>query len=129
MLTQSTYSASGSGNGGRGANGASGTTYGSAGSGGGGGGGAGSIGNGTVSAQQTKSFRNTGSTPSSVDARAEVSIYPRSGGDGGAGGAGGAGAAGCIIIYYGVAKTVKTGAIIGADNLIRLDRYGRLMVG
>lgn len=129
MLTQSTYSASSSGNGGRGANGAPGSTYGSAGSGGGGGGGAGAIGNGTVSAQQTKSFRNTGSTSSSVDARAEVSIYPRSGGDGGAGGAGGAGAAGCIIIYYGVAKTVKTGAIIGSDNLIRLDKYGRLMVG
>lgn len=126
---ESTYGACASGSGGRGANGAAGATYGSAGSGGGGGGGGGAISNATVSAQQNTSFRNTGSSTSYVDARAEVSIRPRSGGDGGAGGAGGAGAAGCIIIYYGVAKTVKTGAIIGSDNLIRLDKYGRLMVG
>lgn len=126
---KSTYGACASGSGGRGANGAAGATYGSAGSGGGGGGGAGAISNASVSAQQNSSFRNTGSSTADVDARAEVSIYPRSGGDGGAGGSGGAGAAGCIIIYYGVAKTVKTGAIIGSDNLIRLDKYGRLMVG
>lgn len=56
-------------------------------------------------------------------------MYPRSGGDGGAGGLGGAGKEGCIILYYGVEKEVKTGAIIGSDNLIRLDKYGRLMVG
>lgn len=126
---KSTYGACASGSGGRGANGAAGATYGSAGSGGGGGGGAGAISNATVSAQQNSSFRNTGSTSSTVTARAEVSIYPRSGGDGGAGGSGGAGAAGCIIIYYGVAREVKSGAIIGSDNLIRLDKYGRLMVG
>lgn len=126
---ESTYGACASGSGGRGANGAAGATYGSAGSGGGGGGGAGAISNASVSAQQNSSFRNTGSTSSTVTARAEVSIYPRSGGDGGAGGSGGAGAAGCIIIYYGVAREVKSGAIIGSDNLIRLDKYGRLMVG
>lgn len=126
---ESTYGACASGSGGRGANGAAGATYGSAGSGGGGGGGAGAISNASVSAQQNSSFRNTGSTSSTVTARAEVSIYPRSGGNGGAGGSGGAGAAGCIIIYYGVAREVKSGAIIGSDNLIRLDKYGRLMVG
>ena len=126
---ESTYGACASGSGGRGANGAAGATYGSAGSGGGGGGGAGAISNASVSAQQNSSFRNTGSTSSTITARAEVSIYPRSGGDGGAGGSGGAGAAGCIIIYYGVAREVKSGAIIGSDNLIRLDKHGRLMVG
>lgn len=126
---ESTYGSCASGSGGRGANGAAGATYGSAGSGGGGGGGAGAISNASVSAQQNSSFRNTGSTSSTITARAEVSIYPRSGGDGGAGGSGGAGAAGCIIIYYGVAREVKSGAIIGSDNLIRLDKHGRLMVG
>ena len=128
MNATSDYSASASGSGGRGANGASGATYGSAGSGGGGGGGAGAISNGSVSAQHSISIQNA---PGQVIlmAWAEVSIYPRSGGDGGAGGAGGAGASGCIIIYYGVARKVKSGAIIGSEGKIRLDRYGRLMVG
>lgn len=120
---------SSSGDGGRGANGAPGDTYGSAGSGGAGGGGAGAIGNGSVSAQHTYRNRNTGTSSITIGSRSEVSIYPRSGGNGGAGGSGGAGAAGCIIIYYGVAKEVKSGAIIGAEGKIRLDKYGRLMVG
>ena len=125
----SNYGACASGSGGAGARGANGATYGSAGSGGGGGGGGGAIGNGSVSAQLSGTFTSSSSGSQRASIESEVSIYPRSGGDGGAGGAGGAGAAGCIIIYYGVAKTVKTGAIIGSDNLIRLDKYGRLMVG
>lgn len=118
-----------SGSGGAGANGPAGETYGSGGSGGGGGGGAGAIGSGSVSAQQQSSVYNSGSSNGTWTISAEVRMYPRSGGDGGAGGLGGAGKEGCIILYYGVEKEVKTGAIIGSDNLIRLDKYGRLMVG
>lgn len=118
-----------SGSGGAGANGPAGETYGSGGSGGAGGGGAGAIGSGSVSAQQQSSVYNSGSSNGTWTISAEVRMYPRSGGDGGAGGLGGAGKEGCIILYYGVEKEVKTGAIIGSDNLIRLDKYGRLMVG
>lgn len=118
-----------SGSGGAGANGPAGETYGSGGSGGGGGGGAGAIGSGSVSAQQQSSVYNSGSSNGTWTISAEVRMYPRSGGDGGAGGLGGAGKEGCIILYYGVEKEVKTGAIIGSDNLIRLGKYGRLMVG
>lgn len=121
---------SASGDGGDGANGTPGETYGSSGSGGGGGGGAGGIGNCTANAQHTVSATNDTQSPSyTLDAWARTIVPPQGGGNGGAGGLGGAGKEGCIIIYYGVAKTVKTGAIIGSDNLIRLDKYGRLMVG
>lgn len=118
-----------SGSGGNGANGPDGETYGSAGSGGAGGGGAGAIGSGSVSAQQQSSVQNTGSSDGTWNITAEVRMYPRRGGNGGSGGIGGAGKEGCIILYYGVAHKVRTGAIIGSDNLIRLGKYGRLMVG
>lgn len=34
-----------------------------------------------------------------------------------------------IILFYSKPIETPEGAIIGSDNLIRLDKYGRLMVG
>ena len=49
--------------------------------------------------------------------------YPGNGSDGGDGGDG------IIILYYRKPIETESGAIIGSDNKIRLDKYGRLMVG
>lgn len=49
--------------------------------------------------------------------------YPGDGSDGGDGGDG------IIILYYSLPVTKDSGAIIGSEGRIRLDKYGRLMVG
>lgn len=58
-----------------------------------------------------------------VDVKAGSSGTPGAGSNGGVGGPGG------IILYYRLPVTKDSGAIIGSDNKIRLDKYGRLMVG
>lgn len=118
--------------GGNGANGAPGQTYGSSGSGGGGGGGAGAIGGSSGNLNVTVGYPSPMSSTTGTT-RIAVSITCNSNRgtavNGGTGGAGGSGADGCIILYFGVQKTIKNGAVMGADNKIRLDKLGRLMVG
>lgn len=55
--------------------------------------------------------------------------YAGDSGDRGAGSRGGVGGDGIIILYYRRPVLVTSGAIMGADNKIRLDKLGRLMVG
>ena len=114
------------GGGGAGANGEDGKTYGSAGSGGHGGGGAGGSGNMSASASSSGSVKKTadGSITLRYYSNCHYSgFWIRGGG----GGSGGKGMPGCIIIYYGVKKTVETGPIV-ADGKLFLDKFGRRMV-
>jgi hypothetical protein len=55
--------------------------------------------------------------------------YAGDSGDRGAGSSGGVGGDGIIILYYRRPVLVTSGAIMGADNKIRLDKFGRMMVG
>ena len=118
--------------GGNGANGKAASTFGSSGNGGGGGGGAGATGSASGNISHTSGYP---STPASTTSTMTTSMSTwctassTTSVPGGLGGQGGAGADGCIILYYGVAKKVKSGAIMGSDGKIRLDKYGRLMVG
>lgn len=56
-------------------------------------------------------------------------VYAGNSGNPGAGSDGGDGGDGIIILYYRKPIETESGAIIGSDNKIRLDKYGRLMVG
>ena len=73
---------------------------------------------------------------------AEVSVSPKSGssipnniylnqgtpGEGGNGSDGGQGGDGCIIVYYRIPKTIKSGSVTDKTGRFILDRTGRLMV-
>lgn len=115
------------GSGGTGANGRNGETYGSAGSGGHGGGGAGASGSYTGSASVSGSATRVNSNTGQVSFEARVGrisvMIP-----GGSGGNGGSGMPGCIIVYYGVQTTEKSGPIVTSDNHYFLDKYGRRVV-
>ena len=64
-----------------------------------------------------------------AESTADIQTYEGQPGPGGNGGKGGPGGDGMIILFYSKPIETPEGAIIGSDNLIRLDKYGRLMVG
>ena len=115
------------GAGGDGADGDDAVTYGSSGGGGHGGGGCGAIGavsnSATLSASVNVLLRSSGT----ISAWAQCQKFNLSA-RGGEGGRGGRGKEGCIIIYYGVKSTVKTGPVVTAQNKYLLDKYGRKVV-
>lgn len=117
--------------GGDGALGQSGETFGSAGSGGGGGGGGGAPGSASLSSQITLSIRchnDENYVPAAGSATARIDLNGDRAGQGGLGGAGGAGAPGCIILYYGIQKTIRSGPIATRNGKFLLDRHGRRII-
>lgn len=117
------------GGGGNGANGEDAKTYGSAGNGGSGGGGAGATGSATASASSSITAVSERYTNDIDVADADSAVRLQGAWTmGGAGGKGGAGAAGCIIVYYGVRKTIETGQVVDGQNRLFLDKFGRRLV-
>lgn len=64
-----------------------------------------------------------------IEYTGDIRTFEGNPGPGGNGGKGGPGGDGMIILFYSKPIETPEGAIIGSDNLIRLDKYGRLMVG
>lgn len=116
------------GPGGNGAKGRNAPTYGSGGDGGGGGGGAGKSGAAPTSATSTYTLSYLGT--GAVKENYLLYVY-RSGttsASGGAPGKGGFGKEGCILVYYKLPSTARSGPIVGSDNRIILDRLGRRII-
>lgn len=90
--------------------------------GGNGGGGAGGSGH-VVTILSTPSSGITANVGTRRESGQLQSYGPGNGSNGGVGGDG------CVILYYRLPKESKSGAIMGSENRIRLDKYGRLMVG